>query len=531
MKKLVLASAMALASLGLLWTPALSAQAAEGGSGQVTLPPAEFNAYQTATTESNPQQKAAALESFLKTYPQSPVKKEVLDQLMDTYRQLGNLDQELSASSRLLQVDPNDLKAILYSVIIRKTQCAKAVSPSTGVASDPQPCEDAASLAQKGLTVPKPANVSEQDWKNETGVAYPLFHSAIALADTAAKKDFADAIKEYTQELMLYPADQTTSGPALVDTLQLAEAYTKPGPSQDIQKAIWLFARVWNFAPPAYKAQIEPQLEYWYKRFHGGTDGLDAIKAQAKASAFPPADFKIAPAPTPADVAHKVVTETPNLMNLNLEDKEYILANGRPEDAQKLWSILQGQMTPVPGTVVDVTSSGLTATVHVGRLTHDFTVALKSPMAAKDIKAVPDNVEQQKTFIDTNGAPDDVAKFDKYYTQEHARITKIDLQPNATVIHMAVTQDAKNNNKADFIVNLKKPLEGKDVPDPGFEYKTLPAPELDGTYSTYTAVPAPKGQIASAQIVLSDGFVQQVPPKTAAPARRAPARRRPPARR
>src|SRR5690348_9780747 len=135
MKKLVLASAMALASLGLLWTPALSAQAAEGGSGQVTLPPAEFNAYQTATTESNPQQKAAALESFLKTYPQSPVKKEVLDQLMDTYRQLGNLDQELSASSRLLQVDPNDLKAILYSVIIRKTQCAKAVSPSTGVAS------------------------------------------------------------------------------------------------------------------------------------------------------------------------------------------------------------------------------------------------------------------------------------------------------------------------------------------------------------------------------------------------------------
>jgi len=188
MKKLVLASAMALASVGLLWTPALSAQAAEGGSGQVTLPPAEFNAYQTATTESNPQQKAAALESFLKTYPQSPVKKEVLDQLMDTYRQLGNLDQELSASSRLLQVDPNDLKAILYSVIIRKTQCAKAVSPSTGVASDPQPCEDAASLAQKGLTVPKPANVSEQDWKNETGVAYPLFHSAIALADTAAKK-------------------------------------------------------------------------------------------------------------------------------------------------------------------------------------------------------------------------------------------------------------------------------------------------------------------------------------------------------
>src|SRR6185437_11821836 len=114
--------------------------------------------------------------------------------------------------------------------IIRKTQCAKAVSPSTGVASDPQPCEDAASLAQKGLTLAKPADVSERDWKNETGVAYPLFHSAIALSDTASKKDFAAAIKEYTQELMLYPEDQAESGPAFVATLKPAKAIPSPGP-------------------------------------------------------------------------------------------------------------------------------------------------------------------------------------------------------------------------------------------------------------------------------------------------------------
>jgi uncharacterized protein YlaN (UPF0358 family) len=117
MKKLVFASAMALASIGFAAAPTLYAQAA-GGS-QINLPPAEFNAYQTATTETNPQQKAAALESFLQTYPQSPVQKEVLDQLMDTYRQLNDLDKELSASNRLLKVDPNDLKAILYSVIIK----------------------------------------------------------------------------------------------------------------------------------------------------------------------------------------------------------------------------------------------------------------------------------------------------------------------------------------------------------------------------------------------------------------------------
>ena len=58
--------------------------------------------------------------------------------------------------------------------------------------------------------------------------------------------------------------------------------------------------------PPAYKAQIEPQLDYWYKRYHGTLDGdaaikqqIDAIKTQAQSTLFPPANFTIAPAPTP----------------------------------------------------------------------------------------------------------------------------------------------------------------------------------------------------------------------------------------
>ena len=528
MKKLVLASAMAVASLGLVSSPTLSAQAAAAGGGQVSLPPAEFNAYQTATTETNPQQKAAALESFLQTYPQSPVKKEVLDQLMDTYRQLNDLDKELSACNRLLQVDPNDLKAILYSVIIKKQQCTQSLGPN-GLAKDTQACDDAGTLANKGLTIPKPAEVSDQDWKNETSVAYPLFHSAIALDDTASKKDFADAIKQYTQELMMYPADETQKpGPALQDALYLAAAYTQQE-VRDLPKAIWFYARVWNFAPPAYKAQIEPQLEYWYKRFHGNLEGLDAVKNQAKTTEFPPADFKVEPAPTPDKIVHSVIASTPDLTKLNLEDKEYILANGNPDDQQKLWSVLQGQVTPVPGIVTGVTSNGMTVHITLStRVSKDFTVALKQPMPAAAVRAVPADVQQQQTFIDTNGAPDDVAKVDAYLKLEKARIRTVELEPNASEIEMAVTQDAKQSNTPDFIVNLKKPAEGKDVPAVGFEYKLLPQPELDATYASYKPVPAANGKPASAQIVLNDGCIQVQPPK--APARRPgarPAGRRP----
>src|SRR5208282_2497004 len=111
-------------------------------------------------------------------------------------------------------------------------------------------------------------------------------------------------------------------------TLQLAEAYAKPGDARDPVQAVWFYARAWNFAPPAYKAQIEPKLEYWYKRFHGGLDGLDAVKTASAQTLFKPDSVVISPAPTPPEIVHNVLANTPDLTKLNLEDKEFILANG-----------------------------------------------------------------------------------------------------------------------------------------------------------------------------------------------------------
>ena len=157
MKKLVFASVMALASLSLVSAPMLRAQ-----DSTITIKdPAEYNTYQNATTQSDPTAKAAALESFLQAYPQSVVKSAVLDTLIDTYQGLNDADKTLSAASRLLQVDPNNMKAIFISVFIKKAQCAKT--------SDAQTCDDAAALAQKGLTAPKPAGTSADDWKKLTG--------------------------------------------------------------------------------------------------------------------------------------------------------------------------------------------------------------------------------------------------------------------------------------------------------------------------------------------------------------------------
>lgn len=524
MNKLVFASAMALAGMCLVSTPAIRAQA----SGQTIQiqDPAEFNSYQNASTQNDPAQKCAALENFLKTYPQSTAKSAALSQMMDCYGQTNQMDNLLSTASRILQLDPNNPQAIFASVYVKKQQCGKSLDPS-GSTTDPQTCDDAAAMAQKGLTVAKPAGTSDADWKTLTANYYPIYHSAIALDDMVSKKDPAGAIKEYTAELMLFsPADCAKPSQCLVDTLQLAQAYSRPGPARDEVKAVWFYARTWDFVPAGLKPQIEAQLDYRYKHYHGTLDGdaaitqqINAIKAQAQATLFPPADFTIAPAPTPDILAHRAYTSG-DPHNLNLEDKEFILANGSDADASGLWGLLKGQQTPVPGNVISdpATTLKIVVTTSASPKPKEFTVKLTNPVACSAVPPAPSElkVKEAQDYILANGVKADTDAMGDVLTETPAHVRKIEIEPSVTAINMAVTQDAKDNHNADFIVNLKDPLSCKEAPTPGAVLGLQPATELDATYDTYTKVPAAGSVGPTAQIVLNDGFVQQE--KKAAPA-------------
>ena len=380
MKKLISASMLALgvASASLSLVPAALLRAQD----TITIKdPAEYNSYQMFNNQSDPKSKASAGESFLTAYPQSIVKNAVLDSLIETYQGLGDTDKTLSAASRLLQADANNMKAIFISVLIRKGKCAKG---------DTQSCDDGAALARKGLSTVKPAAVSDDDWKKQTGAVFPVLHSATALDDIVVKKDVKAAIDEYRQELVLLGSDGTTSGPGLVDTLQLAEAYAQVTPP-DAVNAVWFYARALNFAPDSFKPAIEKKLNYWYKKYHGGMDGVDDMKGQTAANLFPPGGApQIKAAKTPAEIAHDVVSTTPDLSKLNLGDKEFILAAAVKEDADKLWAVMKDQATPVPGIVIEATALAVKVAVTddaKAAKTPDFIVNLKKPLAEKEIPA------------------------------------------------------------------------------------------------------------------------------------------------
>ena len=388
MKKFVFASVMALASISLVSSPLLRAQDLS------IKDPSEYNAYSMASTQADPAKKAQGLEDFLTKYPQSVAKNVVLNLLVDTYQQLNQPDQALSAATRLLQVDPNNMKALYLSVAIKNGQCKKVLD-AKGFATDPAPCDDAASLAQKGLTAAKPAGTSDDDWKKMTDASYPVFDSAIAFDEVVSKKDFKAAVDEYRKELMLFPADQTKSGTGLVDSLNLAETYVKLSPP-DMVNAVWFYARAVDFAPAGYKPVIEKKLDYWYNKYHGSLDGLDAIKAQAQATLFPPGTLTIAPADTPAEKIHKILASTPDLNTLALADKELVLSFGSKDDADKLWALLKDKPTPVPGTVIEATASQIKVAVTDDAKqskTPDFVVNLKTPLTDKELEAVKPGTE------------------------------------------------------------------------------------------------------------------------------------------
>jgi hypothetical protein len=90
MKKSVLASLLALATIFPVSVPMVYGQAAQ--SGQLTIKdPQEYNDYTNAVGQSTPAAKAAAIETFLTKYPNSVVKNDLLEVLMASYQQAGDM--------------------------------------------------------------------------------------------------------------------------------------------------------------------------------------------------------------------------------------------------------------------------------------------------------------------------------------------------------------------------------------------------------------------------------------------------------
>jgi hypothetical protein len=405
MKKLFSIPVLAAAMIGLSTAPALLAQ----GNTITIKSPAEYNAYAAAVGQSTPQAQEAAMEQFLQMYPQSVVRADILQRLMGDYQQTNNVDKVLDTAKRLLQVDPTNLRALAFATYLLRTQAAQKSSAAAA-----QPLYDqAAQYAQQGLNANESAPAFGQPKAANTGFAQmkatvsPIFYGAIA-ASNLNKKDYAGAIRYFHLELKSMPAAQTTQGAGLQDTYQLGNAYLQETP-QDQINAIWYLARAAAYAPEPFHSEIQKAAEYWYKKYHGGLDGFDQVQASAKASLDPAVGFTIQPAPpppSPQELAAQTVASTPDLGTLALADKEFILANGKPDDANKVWATMKDVTTKVPGIVISATATQVQLAVSDDAQQSkkaDFTINMKTPL--KTLPAVDSSVNYIATFDSYTSTP------------------------------------------------------------------------------------------------------------------------------
>src|SRR5215831_4077107 len=106
--------------------------------------PAEYNAYVGAVQQQDPAAKISGLEAFVTQYPNSVMKEDALQLLMGTYQQSNNQAKAIDAAQRLLQANPNNMRALALLAYTKRTLAQAGQNPAQNLA-------EAKQYGEKGL--------------------------------------------------------------------------------------------------------------------------------------------------------------------------------------------------------------------------------------------------------------------------------------------------------------------------------------------------------------------------------------------
>lgn len=330
--------------------PAPSQTPAQGaGSQQKTITnPAEYNSYLNAIQQTDLKAKAIALEGFVQQYPNSVVREDALQLLMAAYQQLGNSQKVVDTAHRLLQVNPNNLRALALLAYLQRQQ-AEAGGPQSQ-----QALADAQQYARRGLqaeNAPKPEGMSDADYQKLRAETTTIFQGVAGMA-ALQNKNYPQAQQMLTQAVKANPNDLTNVYP-------LALAYLQAQPP-DYLNGLWYIARATDLSAqnPTTQQQISRFGQSAYTNYHGSSQGWDQLVQQAAASPTPPPGFTIQPAPSPAEVAASLAQKPVD--QLNFDDFRTVFTSGNQPAATTVWNQLKDKPIAFEAKVLGATPNQLT---------------------------------------------------------------------------------------------------------------------------------------------------------------------------
>jgi len=309
--------------------------------------PAEYNAYVGAVQQTDPASKVSGLEAFLTQYPNSVMKEDALELLMGAYQQTGNAAKMLDTSTKVLQANPCNIRAL---ALVAYTKQAAGVAGQNAQ----QNFAEAGQAGEKGLqclqTATKPAGTSDADWTKLKTQTTSIFNGAAGIAGYNAK-DYAKAEKFLRPAVEADPAN-------LLNVYDLALSYLAPGPGEKDVDGLYFIARAAALAQGQGKDQIAKFGKSRYVKYHGSEDGWTNLLAQAATTPLPPANFAITQyvPPTPAQQAADLV-KTKKVEEMSFAEWQLVLSEGTPEDVEKVWGTLKGKPLQMVAQVISIEST------------------------------------------------------------------------------------------------------------------------------------------------------------------------------
>lgn len=317
--------------------PAQAQPGSTPASQKVIKDPAEYNAYITALNTQDPAARAAAMEAFVKQYPQSIVLTDALEQAMAGYQLAGNQAKVEETAKHIIQLMPNNIRALAIVVALDR---AKATA-SGDQAALAESCTDSQTGLQELPGWHKTQDMSDADFEKLRTQMTDIFDGASGFC-ALQKKDYPGARTAYEKAFQIDPNN-------LQDVYQLAVADLEQNPVD--LNGLWYCSKAIQLAQGMNNAQaVTGMVAYCkskYHRYHGGDDGWDQIVATASSQKALPDGFaqSIKPAPTPCDLAVQAVQQN-DPSQLSFGDREFILskagcsANNKAA-ADKVWQSIQ----------------------------------------------------------------------------------------------------------------------------------------------------------------------------------------------
>jgi tetratricopeptide (TPR) repeat protein len=384
MKKSLVVMLLVLATAVLIQP--MATQAAEPAQASQAPPtikdPAEYNAYVNASGQTNPAQKAQALEAFLQTYPNSVMKEDALVSLMSAYQQAGDMQKTIDTANRVLQVNPNNVRALAVLVYYyRATTTAQNLTQNLDL------IQKYAQQGEQALhNMTKPEGMSDADFTKFHNELSAIFEGGLGFV-ALQKKDNATAAKEFKE------AVSEESQPNIADIYPLAQADLESKPMNP--DGFWFIVKASQLAQGAAQQQILDYGRKKYVRYHGKEDGWTDIVNQAKSSTsmMPPPGFTVAAAPPPPSPAEQAadLVKSKDPKQMSFAEWELVLSSGNQQAADTVWNALKDKAVKLGANVISATPSKIMLAGSADDFDDkkaDITLTMAKPLPAKLVPAV-----------------------------------------------------------------------------------------------------------------------------------------------